>query len=163
MKRGSWVVRLVFTILGSIYALVGGGFLIYAVTRAGALSRIYSLPEEDLAMAVIGTVFALLGVIFLLAAGIILLLDKRQRRLREELLTWGTRVTGVVTEVSIDRSVRVNRRCPYRAKVRCTLPLGETTLRSPMLWAHEPVVGEEVPVVYDPMNERRAVILFPEA
>lgn len=162
MKRGNWVVRLVFTILGSIYALLGGGFLIYAVGKAGALSRIYSLPEDDLALAVIGSVFALMGVIFLLVAGIILLLDKRQQRLREELLAWGTRVTGVVTEVSIDRSVRVNRRSPYRARIRCTLPLGEKTLRSPMLWVHVPVVGEEVPVVYDPMDERKAIILFPE-
>lgn len=30
MKRGNWVIRLVFGILGGIYALIGLGFLLYA-------------------------------------------------------------------------------------------------------------------------------------
>lgn len=162
MKRGNWVIQLVFSILGGIYTLLGVGFLGYAIYAAGDVTRIFTLPEEELAMAVIGTVFAVLGVGFLGAAGILLLVHRRQQRLREELQTYGTRVKGVVTSVQLDRTVRVNRRSPYRAMVRCSLPLGERTLRSPMLWAHVPAVGDEVTVLYDPMDERKVVMEFPE-
>lgn len=160
MKRGNWIIQLIFGILGGVYAVVGVGFLAYAVHMVGALERIYSLPEDDLAFAVVGTVFTLMGVIFLLVTGILFLISRKQQRLREELLTYGTRVTGVVTEAYMDRSVRVNRRSPYRAKVRCTLPLGETTLRTPMLWDRVPTVGEKVTGIYDPMDEKKHVIAF---
>ncbi len=160
MKRGNWVLQLVFGILGGVYTVVGAGFLAYAVQVAGALERIYSLREEELAFAVLGTTFTLLGVIFLLVTGILILISRKQQRLREELLAYGTRVTGVVTEAYMDFTIRVNRRSPYRAKVRCVLPLGETTLRTPMLWDRVPTVGEKVTVIYDPMDEKKHVIAF---
>lgn len=158
MKRGNWVIRLVFGILGGIYALIGLGFLLYAIHRAGSLQAIFTLPEEELVFAILGTVFAALGGIFLLAAGIILLIARRRKRLREELLTYGARTTGVVTEVFVDHTVRVNGRSPYRVMVRCMLPLGEVTLRSPMLWRNVPAVGDEVTILYDRMDERRRMI-----
>ncbi len=160
MKRGNWVLQLVFGILGGVYTVVGAGFLAYAVHVAGALERIYSLREGNLAFAVLGTVFTSIGVIFLLVTGILILVSRKQQRLREELLTYGSRVTGVVTEAYMDPTVRVNRRSPYRAKVRCVLPLGETTLRTPMLWDRVPMVGEKVTVIYDPMDEKKHVIAF---
>lgn len=162
MKRGNWVIRLVFSILGGVYLVLGAGFLGYGIYAAGDVTRIFTLPEEELALAIIGMVFAVLGVIFLGVAGVMMLVHRRQQRLREELRTYGTRVKGVVTSVQLDRTVRVNRRCPYRAMVRCSLPLGERTLRSPMLWEHVPTVGEEVTVLYDPMDDRKVVIEFPE-
>lgn len=158
MKRGNWVIRLVFGILGGIYMVLSAGFLGYAIYASGDVSRIFTLPEEELVFAVLGTVFAALGGIFLLAAGIILLIARRRKRLREELLAYGARTTGVVTEVFVDHTVRVNGRSPYRVMVRCMLPLGEVTLRSPMLWRNVPAVGDEVTILYDRMNERRRMI-----
>ena len=38
------------------------------------------------------------------------------------------------------------------------LPLGEVTLRSPMLGRNVPAVGDEVTVLYDRMDERRRMI-----
>ena len=81
--------------------------------------------------------------------------------MREELLTWGSRVKGEVVDVRVDYPVRVNRRSPVIAKVRCTLPSGEITLRSPRLWDAHPAVGNVVEVIYDPMDEKRYVIEFP--
>ena len=82
--------------------------------------------------------------------------------MREELLTWGTRVKAEVVDVRVDHTIRVNRRSPLVAKVRCTLPSGEVTLRSPRLWDECPATGDTVEVIYDPMDERRYVIEFPE-
>lgn len=160
MKRGSQVVTLVFGILGTVYAVIGGVLLTLAARLSGSLASIFSLPEEELALAVCGTVFGVLGAGFLLVTAVLLLRARQRKRLREELLTWGTRVKGTVTDVRIDHSIRVNGHSPLVAMVRCHLPSGETTLRSPRLWSACPSTGDTVEVLYDPMDERKFVMVF---
>lgn len=154
------IVRLVFGILGGVYAVLGIAFLAYATKAAGSLTRIFTLPENDLTFAILGTVFTALGVVFLGVSIAFALADKRRAALREELLAWGQRVTGVVTEVKNDYTVRVNRRYAKVALVRCPFPRGEVTVKSHRLWGNEPAVGDTVDVLYDPMDESRYVIDF---
>lgn len=162
MKRGNLILKLVFGLMGLLYAVTGVVFLSLAVKWAGELRRIFTLPEEYLAFAINGTVFSVLGVIFLIVTVILMVAGKRRARMREELLTWGTRVKAEVVDVRVDHTIRVNRRSPVIARVRCTLPSGEVTLKSPRLWDECPAVGDTVEVIYDPMDEKRYVIEFPE-
>jgi len=156
--NGSFILKLVFGLMGTIYTAVGGGFLVAAVKAAGDIRRIFTLPEEELAFAINGVVFTSLGVIFLLVAVILILVGRRKKRMREELLIWGTRVTGTITQVRVNRSIRVNGRHPLLAQVQCAFPSGEVTLTSPHLWNACPATGDQVEVIYDPMDERKYVI-----
>ena len=160
--RGSFILKLVFGLLGVIYTAVGGGFLVASVKETGDIRRIFTLPEEQLAFAINGVVFTSLGVIFLLVTVILILVCRRKKRMREELLIWGTRVMGTVTQVRVNRSVRVNGRNPLLAQVSCSFPSGEVTLTSPQLWNACPNTGDPVEVIYDPMDEKRYVIEFPD-
>ena len=162
MKRADTILKLVFGIMGILYAVMGLVFLGLAVKWAGDIRRIFTLPEEHLAFAINGTVFTALGAAFLIVTLILIVGGKRRARMREELLTWGTRVKAEVVDVRVDYTVRVNRRSPVIAKVRCTLPSGEVTLKSPRLWDEYPATGDMVEVIYDPMDEKRYVIEFPQ-
>lgn len=161
MRNGHCALKLIFGILGATYAVMGGVFLGIAVSAAGELRGILALPEDQLTYALLGVTFAGLGILFLIVTLCLHLADRRRERLREELRTWGSRVQGEVIGVDVDHLVRVSRRSPSRARVRCTLPSGEVILRSPMLWQGIPAVGDRVDVLYDPMDEKRRVIDLP--
>ena len=160
MKSSNFDHKLVFGILGVVYSVLGLVFLIVAAAMAGGIQQMFILPEPHLPFAILGAVFAVLGIVFLVVTLFFIRGDKRRVQLREELLTWGARVKGEVVDVRVDYSIRVNRRSPVIAKVRCTLPSGEAILRSHRLWDHAPAVGDTVEVLYDPMNEKRYVMEF---
>jgi len=156
MKSSNFGHKLVFGILGGTYTVIGGVFLALAATMSGAKT------ESGMAFGIIGPVFLALGIVFLFVTLLLVRADRKRTQLREELLTWGQRAKGEVVDVRIDHTVRVNRRSPVIAKVRCTLPSGEVTLKSPRLWDKAPAVGDTAEVLFDPMDEKRYVIEFPE-
>lgn len=160
MKSSNFGHKLVFGLLGGTYTVMGGVFLALALAKAGSLQQLFALSEDETVFPLLGTVFLVLGIVFLLVTLIFVRGDKRRARMREELLTWGTRVKAEVVDVRVDYTVRVNRRSPVIAKVRCTLPSGEVTLKSPRLWDKCPATGDMVEVIYDPMDEKRYVIEF---
>ena len=162
MKKGNLVVKLVFGILGAVYAVLGVVFLGVAIRTTEDITRIFTLPENELTFAILGCVFTALGVVFLGVAIAFALADKRRAHLKEELQAWGQRVTGVITEVRTDPTVRVNHRYAKVAMVRCPFPRGEVMLKSHRLWGSVPAVGDAVDVLFDPMDERRYVIDFGE-
>ncbi len=156
MKSSNFGHKLVFGILGGTYTVIGGVFLALAPTMGGVQT------DGGMAFGIIGPVFLALGIVFLVVTLLLARADKRRARMREELLTWGQRVKAEVVDVRIDYSVKINRRSPVIAKVRCEFPSGEVTLKSPRLWDKAPAVGDTVDVLYDPMDEKRYVIDFPE-
>lgn len=161
MKRGgSFIVKLVFGIMGFVYTAIGVICLTIAVNWSSDVRRIFDIPEDELALTIVGTVFGVLGVGFLIAALCVGLVGRKQKRMREELLQYGTRVTGIVAEVWVNSSIRVNGRSPLRASVQCTFPTGDITLKSRNLWNACPSTGDMVEVIYDPMDEKRYVIEF---
>ncbi len=162
MKKGNFIVKLVFGLMGVVYSIIGLVCLTIARNMAGDIRRIFRLPEDDLALAICGTVFGVLGVAFLIATVCIILAGRKQKRLREELLQYGTRVTGVITDVQVNRTIQVNGRSPLVAKVQCLFPTGEVTLKSRNLWSACPATGDAVDVLYDPMDEKRYVIEIPD-
>ena len=151
MKSGNLIVKLVFGIMGIVFAAVGVICLTIARSMAGSMRHIFRLPEDDLALAIMGVVFGVVGVAFLI---------RRQKRLREELLQYGTRVTGIITDVQVNRTIQVNGHSPLVAKVQCQFATGEVTLKSRNLWSACPATGDTVDVIYDPMDEKRYVIEF---
>ena len=119
-----------------------------------------NINQDELAFAIVGTVFTAMGAAFLVVTVILALVGRKQQRMREELLQYGTRVTGEVVDVRINYSIRVNRKSPLVAQVKCLLPTGEVTLKSKNLWNACPNTGDAVEVIYDPMDEKRYVIEF---
>ena len=159
-KNGSFILKLIFGLMGAIYAVIGLVFLVVAMKAAGSITRIFTLPEEQLAFAINGVVFTVLGAAFLMVTVILALVGRKQQRMREELMQYGSRVTGEVVDVRINYSIRVNRKSPLVAQVKCLLPTGEVTLKSKNLWNACPNTGDAVEVIYDPMDETRYVIEF---
>jgi hypothetical protein len=161
MKKGNFIVKLVFGIMGVVYSIIGLVCLTIARNMAGDIRRIFRLPEDDLALAIVGVVFSVLGVGFLIATVCVILAGRRQKRLREELLAYGQRVQGEVVDVRINRSIQVNGRSPLVAQVKASFPRGDVTLKSRNLWNACPATGDKVDVLYDAMDESRYVIEFP--
>ncbi len=162
MKHGNIVLKLVFGGIGLVYTIVGLISLLQGIDAAGSLDAIFTLQGELRETATVGAIFSVLGPCFLLAAVILIIRDKRRAELREDLLAWGSRVTGTVTQVRVNYNIRVNRRNPVIAQVLCPFPSGEVTLTSPHLWKIRPAVGDTVEVLFDPMDERKYVIDFQE-
>ncbi|MBE5811647.1 MAG: hypothetical protein E7318_12050 [Clostridiales bacterium] len=162
MKHGNIVLKLVFGGIGLVYTIVGLICLLQGIDAAGSLNAIFTLQGELREVATVGAIFSVLGPCFLIAALCLVIKDKRRARMKEELLAWGSRVQGTVTQVRVNHSIRVNGRNPLIAQVLCPFPSGEVTLTSPHLWNIRPAVGDTVDVIYDPMDERRYVIDFQE-
>ena len=161
MKSSNLGHKLVFGIVGAIYTVIGGAMLALVIADAGGVERLSAYSEEaDSFPVLLGMVFLALGIAFLLVMLLLNRADKRRAQLREELLAWGSRAKGEVVEVRIDHSIRINRRSPVIARVRCQLRGNEVTLKSPRLWNVQPAVGDAAEVLYDPMDETRYVIEF---
>ena len=143
MKTVKHILTLVFGILGTVYTTIG----FFMLSAGGA----------DDARFIVGHVFFGLGLAFLLAtAGVWYFISRSQRR-REELLAWGVRATGTVTDIRVNYSVKVNRRCPVVVYAECTHPVTHerVTLRSHNLWNCTLETGQTVDIVFDQMNEKR--------
>ena len=80
MKKGSIALKLIFGMMGAGYTAIGIVFLFVSMTRAGSLARIFTLPEDELGLAIVGSVFTLLGVVFLGIAIAFMLADKRRAK-----------------------------------------------------------------------------------
>ena len=161
MKSSNVGHKLVFGIMGTIYTVIGGAVLALVIAVAGGFEGLSAYSEAAGSFPVLlGMVFLVLGIAFLLVTLLLHRADKRRAQLREELLAWGRCVKAEVVEVRTDYSVKINRRSPVIARVRCTFPSGEVTLKSPRLWDVRPAVGDTAEVLYDPMDETRYVIEF---
>ena len=143
MKTVKHILALVFGILGTVYAVLGGVML--------------GIPANDPELSIVGNIFLLLGLAFLLAAVLVWYFISRSQRRREELLAWGLRTTGTVTDIRVNYSVKVNRRSPVMVYAECTHPLTHerVTLRSHNLWNCIIETGQKVDIVFDQMNEKR--------
>lgn len=145
MKTVKHILTLVFGILGTVYTAIG-----FFMLSAGS---------TDPALPIVGNVFFGLGVVFLLATALVWYFISRSQRRREELLTWGVRVTGTVTDIRVNYSVKVNRRSPVVVYAECTHPVTRerVTLRSHNLWNCTMETGQTVEIAFDQMNEKRYV------
>ncbi len=158
-----------------IFGLVGALFLALGLVFVGVSQE--HLPElldaalwladdtpDELALPMVGIIFTGMGGLCLLLGLILWLLVRRRARLREELLAWGTRVTGVVAKVVTDRSVQVNRRSPLRivAEVQHPVTRELVRVRSRQVWSTSLAPGDTVDVLFDPMNEKRRMLDVPQ-
>jgi len=146
-------IGLLFLVLGVIFVLVSADklpMLAEADVWVGETPDELDLPVVGVVFAGIGLIFTVLGVGFLMAL-------LRRKRLKEELLTYGTRVTGTVADIRIDRAYQVNGRHPLRIMVQAQDPFtGETrTLRGPLVWETSLSTGDPAEVLFDPMNPKK--------
>ncbi len=153
------VLALIFGILGALFALIGSLFLYmspqYVLDVQLGLSD--GNPEALLAC---GIVFTAIGAASLIAAAVLLILYRRRKQYREELLLWGTRVTGTVRDIPVDTTVQVNGRCPLRilADVKHPITGQQVTLRSRQVWETSLSNGDPVDVLFDPLDEKKYIV-----
>lgn len=143
MKSVKHILTLVFGILGTVYAAIGFVML--------------NVNNTDPDLPIVGNVFFILGLVFLLTTVLVWYFISRSQRMRQELLTWGTRVTATVTDIRVNYSVKVNHRSPVVVYATCIHPVSreQVTLRSHNLWNCVMESGQKVDIVFDPMNEKR--------
>ena len=160
MNRGNPLVRLSMAVMGIAMAAFGLPMLINAVNKADSLLQVFSLPKEALKPFLSGLWLTFSGAVFLFAFFRISIASRKQKQLYDELLALNSRITGTVTEVRTDYSVRLNSTYARIATIRCPFPRGEVTVKSHPLWGNAPAVGDTVDVLFDPMDESRYVIDF---
>ena len=151
MKTVKHILALVFGILGLVYSAIG--------------LMIINIPSADQEVPLVGYVFAPLGAAFLLAAVLVWYFLSRSERRRQELLSYGIRVAAIITDIRVNYSVKVNRRCPVIAYAQCIHPVTreEVTLRSHNLWGATIATGDKVDICFDQMDEKRYAFDIPEA
>ncbi|MBQ8200975.1 MAG: hypothetical protein IJZ74_04330 [Clostridia bacterium] len=159
------VLMLVFGLMGALFLVMGLVFLSSVSILTPAGDAAFQGAAPGLAFGIVGGVFALIGAGFLLAALLIGLSARRKVRQQYELRTWGTRTTGVVTDIPVDHTLVVNGRSPLRIMVQVLHPItGEhMTLRSPQVWETSLSCGDAVDVCFDPMDEKKYLIDLPES
>ncbi len=161
------LIGIIFAVTGLSFFAMGVGFLIGSGELLPLLAD-SALPMEELpdeaALPILGIVFSVLGGLFAVLGGVFLMQNRRQGRLREELLRYGTRVQGTVSDLQIDRTYTVNGRHPLRILVRATHPYTgeEMTLRAPLVWETTLATGDAVPVLFDPQDEKKHLVLLTE-
>lgn len=150
MKTAKHIIAFVFGLLGVIYAAIGL-----------VMQRI---PSPDPEVPLVGSIFAALGVAFLLVAVLVWYFISRGERRRSEVLQYGIRVSAVVTDIRINHNVKVNHRSPITVYARCVHPVSrqEVTLRSHNLWNATIATGEKVDICFDQMNEKLYAFDIPE-
>lgn len=164
---GLTITVLVFGALALGFLLTGGILLLAGRADLPQLFTPAAWPggemPDALAVPLLGVIFGGIGAVFLLVTVLLLLCARHARLRREELLRYGTRVQGTVTDVIIDRSMRVGGRHPLRAVVAVVHPVtGEVlSLRTPPLWEATPSTGDAADVLFDPMDPRRRLVLYP--
>lgn len=131
------IIGLVFTLMGAVFAMIGLGTLISG--------------NEDLLLFTI--IFGGIGLVFFFVGLPFLLLAIKKRKQKLHLIETGAQATGIITDIEIDRSVRVNNR--YQRKAHCKV-VDEYT-GAVYLYSSDSVagnidylVGREVTVYYDP-------------
>lgn len=142
MKSVKHILALVFGLMGLVY------------TAIGCIMQSVTSPDPDLP--IVGRVFFLLGLAFLLATALIWYFMGRRERRRAELLSYGLRVAAKVTEIRINHGVKVNGRSPVVVYAACVHPVSreQVTLRSHNLWNCTLTTGQSVDICFDQMNEK---------
>lgn len=161
------LIGIIFTCIGLLFSILGGTFM--GVGHA-ELPRIFTAEAwgentpDELALPLVGFIFACLGALFAVIGVVMLVSLRRQRLLREELERYGTRVQGVVSDIRIDHTYRVNGRSPLRIFVSATHPTtGETvTVRSGPVWETALSTGDAAEVLFDPADEKKYIVVLPE-
>lgn len=150
MKTAKHIIAFVFGLLGVIYAAIGFVMM--------------SIPADDPEVPLVGSIFAPLGVAFLLVAALVWYFISRSERRRQEVLAYGIRVRAVVTDIRINYSVKVNRRSPITVYAQCIHPVSRetVTLRSHNLWNATIATGDKVDICFDQMNEKLYAFDIPE-
>lgn len=131
------IIGIVFTLIGAVFAMIGIGALL-------------SGNEVLLLFAII---FGGIGLIFFCVGLPFLLFGLKKRKMKLQLIETGSQAVGIITDIVIDRSVRVNNR--YQRKAHCKVVdeyTGATYLYSSDSVAGniDYLVGRQVTVYYDP-------------
>lgn len=161
------LVGVIFTGLGLLFTVMG---VIFLTLSPELLPRLFTAevwlnePPDEMELPLCGLIFAFSGLIFLIIGGCMLLFLRRQKHLREELERYGMRVTGMVSDIVVDRTYRVNGRHPLRYLIAVRNPITgeEQLLRSGPVWETTLSPGDGIDILFDPQDEKKHIVILPE-
>lgn len=170
MKKANPMLLLgiIFGLLGLVFAVLG---VVFLSLNPELLPELFTAEvwlgddtPDRLALPMVGLVFTVVGLAFVNAAVVLLLLNGRKQRLQEELERFGTRVQGIVTDIPVDRTYRVNGRSPLRIIAQAEHPYTRqtVTIKGPHVWETSLSVGDPVEVLFDPSDEKKSMVVMPE-
>ena len=141
------IVSIIFFIIGSVFSVIG----FFMMTIIKLINEPALKPYALAALVPI-----ILGLSFITAATIIIILFKKKRRMHKELKNSGKRVYATITEVTKHRYFVMNRRRPFIINATWKDPVTEIvhTYESASIWANpEALIKQkgltELPVYMD--------------
>lgn len=72
---------------------------------------VFSMVQEP---TILGIIFSLLGIVFIFVQTVLQLIVTKKNKLHSELLADGTRITGIVKKVYLQKYTQYGKKCPYR-------------------------------------------------
>ena len=135
-------------ILGVVFTVLGAAFLVLGVALGAAL------PLEEARLVFLGT-FGLLGLVFLCVGVGSLAGVARAARRKEELKAHGEAIPAEILGLEVNRSIRINGRCPRRLVCRYEEDGVAYVCRSENLMGYPTIRGNTVTVYRDPYDRRR--------
>ena len=131
------IIGIIFTIIGAVFMVVG----IAAMIAPGDISMLFTY------------IFGGIGLLFFIIGLPFLIFGIKKRKLKLLLIETGSQAVGIITDIEIDRTVRVNNR--YQRKAHCKVVdeyTGEIYLYSSdgVAGNIDYLVGRQVTVYYDP-------------
>ena len=121
------------------------------------------LPVESLTPEMFGLLLTAFGAYTLVVALWRMIPLVRCLWLERTLQGDGVTVRGVITDLHRSKVIQVNQTWSVRLTILCTAPSGrELEFKSPILWAPEAQVGDDIDVIFDPADEERYFIRLVE-
>lgn len=146
----------IFTFIGAVFTGLGIVFVLIAAVSGitffrlnGQVRHFPDMLPFFLTFAVVGSVFTIVGLAFLIHS-------KRQKNKRKQLMESGERLFAEITGGYLDYSLRINGRYPYRLECRYEDPFsGESYLyRSGPVWFDPSLFTGQQVTVYANRNDR---------
>lgn len=145
-----------------LLGVLGGTGLLFLVLAWLGMKGMMALTAQE--TPIFTAVFLSLGALQLLGGVGAFLFLTWKRRQRLAVLSYGQRVSAVVTELRADASVNVGGKHPWIVLAQCEHPVTRerVTLKSQPGWQPPVTVGQRVEIAFDPMNERLYAFDLPE-
>lgn len=151
------IAKKVFLLLGSIWAAIGGVFVVLGLV----LFQLFERTVPDGSMRPLGLIFAGIGSFFFVGGLLFLLLPGFFARRKEALRTSGTPLSAVIVACEPIYTVQINHSHPYRVICRLVDNCGvihEYRSDSIGMVPLPELVGKSVTVYVDPYKDSRYLV-----
>lgn len=130
-----------------IFLCLACAFIIFGLLSFGGILKAtsHSVVQNT---TILGIVFSVLGISFFITQMILSILAHKKNKLHIELLANGTKVTGIVEKVYMQKYTQYGRKCPYRVLYTYTYQNKVYHCKSYLIWVKPHVKETDMIEVY---------------